>query len=152
MANGAALGADLAEIGGAKIVGVYGHHGRTLRAAVALEWTNAEVILERLRDALLQLFRPGHHDAQAAEGFGRAAPGVGIKKRGRREQHAHGILADQCAYGLCVERARVKDDANAGERGQAECARETEGVEEGKNAEDAITIVEMEDLFELLNI
>src|SRR5258708_35080595 len=83
MADGAAFGSHLAKIGGAKIVGVDGDDRRAFRAAVALERADAEMIFESLCDAFGQFLRPGHHDAQAAEGFGRAAAGVGgHRKRG----------------------------------------------------------------------
>src|SRR5258708_35680785 len=46
----------------------------------------------------------------------------------------------------------MKDGADTGHGGEAERAGEAEGVEEGKNAEDGIAFVEMENLFDLLDV
>src|SRR5260221_6025504 len=148
MADGAALGSYLAEIGGAKIVGVDGDDGRAFGAAVAFERANAEMIFEGLGYALGEFFGSGHYDAEAAEGFGRAAAGVGVQEGRRGKHHGHGIFADEGGDGLRVERAGMKDGADSGHGGEAESAGEAEGVEEGKDAEDGIAFVEVEDLFD----
>ena len=46
----------------------------------------------------------------------------------------------------------MEHDANARQRRKAECAGEAEGVEEGKNAQDAVAVAQVEDLFELLHV
>jgi len=152
MADGATLGADLTEVGGAEVVSVDGDHRGAFRAAVTLEWAKAEVIFEGLRDALGKFFGAGKNDAQAAKSFGRAAAGVGVEEGWCGKQHSDSKFADQGADGLSIERTDVKDHADAGERRKAKCASEAEGMEERKNAEDAVAIVKMEDLFELLDV
>ena len=67
MADLAAFGADLTEACGAEIVRVDGDGGRALGAAVAFQRADAELVLERLRDAFRQFLRAGHDELQAAE-------------------------------------------------------------------------------------
>src|SRR5882724_5717942 len=110
------------------------------------------MIFEGLCDAFWQFLRSGHYDAQAAEGFGRAAAGVGVQKRWRGKEHAYGIFAHQRGDGLGVEGAGMKDGADSGHCRQAEGACEAEGVEEGEDAEDAVALVQVEDLLELFDV
>ena len=55
MADPAALGADLAEAGGAEVVRVDGHRRRAFGAAVAFQRADAELLLERGGQPLGQL-------------------------------------------------------------------------------------------------
>src|SRR5437763_1366804 len=66
MSNFASLASDLAKAGRAEVMSVHGHHGRTLGAAVTLEWPNAKLLLESGGQSLGQFFGTGHHHAQAA--------------------------------------------------------------------------------------
>ena len=152
MANGAALCSHLPEIRGAKIVRVHGDHWRTFRAAVTFQGPNAEVIFKRLRDTFGQFFRSRHHDAQTAKRFRRNPPRIGIQKRGRGKQHGDGVFADQRSDGLRIQRTNVKHHANPRQRRQAQCARESKGVKEGKYPEDAVAFMEMKHLLQLFDV
>src|SRR5580704_370912 len=152
MADGATLGADLTEVGGAEVVRVDGDHRRAFGAAVTFERAETKVIFEGLGDALGEFLGAGKNDAQAAKGLGRATAGVGVEEGWSGKQHGDGKLADQRADSLGVERTDVEHHADTGERRKAERAGEAEGMEEGKNAKDAVAIVKMEDLFELLDV
>src|SRR5258708_26896949 len=110
------------------------------------------MIFEGLCDGFGQFLRSGHHDAQAAEGCGGAAAGVGVQNRWRGKEHAYGMFAHERSDGLGVEGAGMKDGADSGHCWQAEGACEAEGVEEGEDAEDAVALVQVEDLLELLDV
>src|SRR5262249_55614907 len=95
MADGAALGTDLAECGGAEVGAIDGDDRGTLGAAIAFEWTNAEAVFEGLRDALGEFFRASHDEAEAAEIFRLAAARVSVEEGGRSEQHGDVERADE---------------------------------------------------------
>jgi hypothetical protein len=91
VADLAALGADLAEAGGAEVVRVHRHRRRAFGAAVAFERADAELLLERRGQPLGQFLRAGHHHAQAAEILRRAAAHVKLQERRRRQQERHPV-------------------------------------------------------------
>ena len=62
------------------------------------------------------------------------------------------ILLDQFADDLGVERIGMVDDADAVDGGHPERGHESEGVEEGQDAEDLVMAVEHEDLRDLLDV
>ena len=76
MANPPALDPNLAETRRAKIMRIDRHRRRALGAAVSLEGPDAELLLERGRQPLGQLFRAHRHDAHAAELLRRATAHV----------------------------------------------------------------------------
>src|SRR5689334_12859433 len=104
MTDAAALCANLSECGGAKVGGVHGDCGRTFRAAVAFVRPEAEVILERLRNAVGQFLRARHHETQASEIFRRAAARVSVQEGWRGEQHGYRVFADERADHPRIER------------------------------------------------
>ncbi len=152
MADLAALGADLAEAGGAEVVRVDRHRRRAFGAAVAFERAEAELLLERGGQPLGQLLRRRHHHAQAAEILRRAAAHVELQERRRRQQERQGVLADQRADGFGIERVGMVRHPHAQHRRQAKRAREAEGMEERQDAHEAVASVQAEDLFELLDV
>ena len=138
MADVSALRAHLAKTRRAKVARVHGDHGRAFRGAVAFERPDAEAVFECLRQTFRQFFRADHHELQAAEILGRAAPRIRLQKRRRGQQERDAVIADEFADGGQIERARMVDDADAEHGRQPQRHREAERVEEGQNAQQAI--------------
>src|SRR3984957_1121715 len=135
MADASALGADLAEARRAEIARVDGDHGRTFRAAVALERADAEAFLKCKCKGFRQFFRAYYDELQAAEIFGQAATRVGLQKRGRRQEKRALITADQFAAGGEGQRSGMIAGADAEPGGKPERDGEAERMEEGQDAE-----------------
>ena len=152
MADLAALGADLAEAGGAEVVGVHGHRRPAFGAAIAFERADAELLLERGGQPLGQFLGARHHHAQAAEILRRAAAHVELQEGRRRQQERQGVLADERADGFGVERVGMVHHPHAQHRRQAKRAGEAEGMEERQHAHKAVRPVQAEDLLELLDV
>ena len=152
VADFAALGSDLAESRSAKILAIHRDDRRALRAAVALERTDTELVLEGKGDALLKLLSADEHVLQRAEALGLAAAHVGLQKSGRGDEECDVVLLDKRADGLCVERIDVEDDSDALDCGQPEPGHETEGVKEGQDAKNLVTAIEHEHLVDLADI
>ena len=89
-------------------------------------------------DAIGELFRADQDVLQAAEAFRRAAAHVGLQKGRRGDEESDSILRDQFADDLGVERIGVIDDADAVDGGHPQRSHESEGVEEGQDAEDLV--------------
>src|SRR5437867_12006837 len=92
MTDAAALRPNLPERCRAKIDRVYGDRRRTFSAAIPFVRSDADMILEGLRNAVGQFFGAGHNEAQASEILGGAAAGVGSQERWRRAQDGERVL------------------------------------------------------------
>src|SRR5881296_788869 len=152
MTDAAALRPNLPERCRAKIDRVYGDRRRTFSAAIPFVRTDAKMILEGLRNAVGQFFGAGHNEAQASEILGGAAAGVGIQERRRGEQHGDRVFVDKRPDDARIEGIRMKNDADAGGRGQTKRPRKSERVKERKNSHDAVFRMEHENLIELLHV
>src|SRR5579862_39416 len=152
MANAAALGPHLAEERGAKIHSVHSDDRRAFSAAIAFERPDAELVLEGFSDLSRQFFRAGNDVAEAAEIFGSAALGVGAEKRGCREKQGDAVLGNESANGARIERIGMVNGADADGGGQAQRAGESKGMKKGQDAEDAVVVMQHEDLIELFDV
>src|SRR5271165_3003087 len=149
MADAAALCAHLPKGCRAKIDRFHGNGRRALGAAIALHRPEAEAVFKRLRNSRWQLFRAGHHKAQAAELLGFTPTCVGVEKSRCGKKHRHCIFVDERADDARIERIRVKHDADTGGCRKAQCSCEAEGVKKWKDAHDAIVGVQEKYLIEL---
>src|SRR5690348_13920603 len=152
MADFAAFAANLAEAGGAIVVGVDSDGGGTFRAAVSFKRADAEAVFKSQSDALGQFFRADEDELQAAEILGLAAANIGLEESGRGEEKSDFVFADQLADGGHVERAVMIDNADAEDGGEPERDREAERVEKRQDAEEAIGWIEHERLAHLVDV
>jgi len=152
MPDFAATRAHLAKSGCSKIAAIHRHNRRTFCAAVAFQWTNSERIFECESDAFGQFLCTYQNKLQTAKAFRRATPHVGLKESGCGDEEGDSVLLDKVADDLRIQRVWMVDHADSVGRRHPQRGHETEGVEEGKNAEDLVMSIEHEYLRHLLNI
>ncbi len=152
MSDFTAFDADLMETGGAEVRGVHRHHRRAFRAAVTFHGPDAEMLLKGRGQPVRQFFRTRHHQAQAAEIRRRAAAQIDLQKRRGRQQESHRVIFHQRADSPGIQRIRMKRHARAEGGGQAKRTGETEGMEKGQDAQDAVVFAQTEHLLQLCNV
>src|SRR5260370_35463811 len=97
MADSSALRAYLPKAGGTEVVCIHADDRGAFRAAVALERTDAEAILECQSHAFRELFRAHDDVLQTAEIVGLAAAHVGWQERWSGQEKRHSVTAHQRA-------------------------------------------------------
>ena len=120
--------ADAADLAGHRHID--GDHRRAFGDAVAFENADAEFFDPQAAHGLVELFRPGHHVAQAAKIVGmRVFAIVAEEGRGAKEHRAIPVV-DDFRDDPVMQRAGVKKDLATGNQRQQHATGQPEGVEQ----------------------
>ena len=140
------LRSDLNFLALPKVRRVHRYHRRHFGHAVAFHQVDAEHLLEFLAHRLAKFFRADDDVAQRRELFPRALAHIRSAKGGRRKQKCSVVFMDQLADDFRVGRIGMIDHSSAREQRQPDGGHEAERMKQRQHADDAIALVERENL------